>query len=124
MAYEGILQCVPGLVAGGDLTAKQFHAMKLDGAKEVVDADAGEALIGILQNDPAEGEAASVAYLGVSKVKLGAAVNTVGTRLAANADGELIAATTGDYIAGIALETGAENDLISALILIGTEPIA
>lgn len=124
MAYEGILQCIPGLKASADLSAKQFTAMKLSGNLSVVDADAGEASVGILQNNPISGEAATVAYLGVSKAILGDTVAAAGTRLASDVDGKLVPATLGSYVVAIALEAGALNDLRSVLVLPGSEPIA
>ena len=76
---------IPGLLAGASLTAKQFHAVKLAStAGEVVAVNATtDAALGILQNNPADGEVAEVRILGVSKMAMAAAV-AAGTDLGWN----------------------------------------
>ena len=61
---------IPGLLAGADLSSSQFLAVKLAStAKEVITVNAStDAAIGILQNNPADGEEAEVRFLGVSKM--------------------------------------------------------
>ena len=68
---------IPGLLAGADLSAKQFHAVKLAStAKEVVAVNAStDAAIGILQNNPTDGEVAEVRHIGVSKMKMAATID-------------------------------------------------
>ena len=67
---------IPGLLAGASLTTKQFHAVKLAAtAGEVVCVTAStDDAIGILQNNPADGEVAEVRFLGVSKMAMAATV--------------------------------------------------
>lgn len=116
MAFEGILQNVPGIVAGSDLSAKQFHAVKLTGELQVGAAAANDLSLGILQNDPLQGDAAAVAYAGVSKVKSGANL-AVGNRVAPDASGALVPAGSGDFPIGVALEAGVSGDVVSVLLI-------
>jgi len=67
-------------VAGEDMSARQFCIVKAagwdsaTGGLVVVHTGAGEKPIGILQNDPALGEAANIMCEGKSIIRLGAAV--------------------------------------------------
>ena len=117
--------------AGAGLSAKQNHFVKINSSGAAVLAGAGEAAIGVLQNDPTSGQTAAVQVSGVAKVKAGASI-TAGAQVAVNADGEAVAATLGrtntsdaggatdpligSNVMGIALEGGAENDVIAVLI--------
>lgn len=116
MAFEGILQNVPGIVAGSDLSAKQFHAVKLTGDKAVGAAGSADLALGVLQNDPLQGDAAAVAYAGVSKCKLGANV-AVGNRVAPDAAGALAPVSAGQFPIGVALEAGASGEIVSVLLI-------
>ena len=86
---------IPGLVASGDLDAKQYHVVALaTTAKAVKIAASGTvAVLGILQNDPKSGEAASVVCAGMTKAVAGGAI-AVGDLLTANSTGQCIATTT------------------------------
>jgi hypothetical protein len=118
MASQGVLSCVPGLRAAADLSAKQFHAMKITGNHTVNTAGAGELSIGVLQNDPKlVGEAATVAFDGVTKAKAGGAIATAGLELAADAAGALVPAASGDYVIGVALAPAASGDIFEMLLL-------
>lgn len=116
MAFEGILQNVPGIVAGSDLSAKQFHAVKLTGELAVGAAAAGDLALGVLQNDPEQNEGAVVAYAGVSKCKSGGNL-AVGNRVAPDASGALVLAGSGDFPIGVALEAGVSGDVVSVLLI-------
>lgn len=117
MAYEGALCNVPGIKAGADLSAAQFLAVKVDTDGDVVLAGAGEVALGILQDKPAaDGRAATVAAAGVSKCVFGADSVTPGMLLAADANGKLIEAVTGDFVIGICRE-GGDTDEIGSVIL-------
>lgn len=116
MAYENVSHHCVSLVANGDLSAKQFCAVAVNSAGRAVVADAEDQVIGIVQNNPAAGQAANVAYGGVSKGKLGGTV-AAGARVTANASGEIIAAASaGDSVVGVALNGGASGEIISILV--------
>jgi hypothetical protein len=99
-------------IAGADLSGKQFYAVKISAARTVaLGAAATDRCIGILQNDPASGQAAVVRMIGLSKAISGAAV-TVGAEVTSDAAGKLIdvAGATGRCV-GVAVEatTGADQ---------------
>ena len=122
MASEGILVLIPGLKAAADLSAKQFHAVKLTGDHIVNFSGAGDLSVGILQNDPkVVGEASSVACAGVSKAKCGATISAAGLRLAANVAGLLVPAASGDFVIGVSLAPAATNDVFEMLLQLGDE---
>jgi hypothetical protein len=75
----------------------------------------GGPIIGVLQNNPVIGEAGQVLQSGVSKVLCGGTF-AVGALLAVNAAGKFIAAISGYYIVGVALETGANGAIASVLL--------
>ena len=87
---------IPGLVAGADLDAKQYHLVRLAAttAKTVlVAAAATVGIIGVLQNDPKSGEPASVVCAGLTKGVAGGAI-TPGDLVTANTTGQCVATTT------------------------------
>jgi len=100
-------------VTAADLSTKQFYAVKLDATGKLALAGAGDTCIGILQNNPGLGQVATVAVLGSSKAKAGAAV-TAGLPVGADANGKL--ANAGNGI-GIAV-TGAVLDDIFEVMLV------
>lgn len=96
---------IPGLVAGADLSAKQYHLVRLaTTAKTVLVAGAATGpIIGVLQNDPLSGEAASVVCAGMTKSIAGGAISP-GDLLTANSTGQCVATTTANNkVAGKAL---------------------
>lgn len=103
------------LVAAADLTAKQFCAVKVDTNGQAAVAGAGEAGVGILQNNPASGSSASVMISGSSKAKAGGTI-AAGANVAANASGLLVAATTGNYIVGIAKIAAVSGDTFEVIL--------
>lgn len=69
--------------------------------------------------DTTNGRPASIAVGGVVKVKAGGTVNA-GDRLTADSAGKAVATTsTGNVYGFIALENGATDDLVAALVQIG-----
>jgi len=116
MAWELSLFDV-SLEAGEDLSNAQFLAVALDSNGKVVKAKSDTLPIGILQDKPKEGQAANVRMLGISKVVAGGAI-AIGDVLTADDDGRLIAASTGYYPIGIALEAAAQaGRVVTAFIL-------
>ena len=76
--------------------------------------------IGVLQNKPTAGQAATVAYAGTSKLLAGAAVaaaDLIGTDAAGKADPKVPGTDTTEYVAGTALTAASgAGEIISALI--------
>ena len=113
MAYEGILQCIPGLVSGEDLSASTvaFKFVKLSADRTVVVCSgATDKPIGVLQAPTptsATGQAVTVVGLGVTKVQADASL-TAGNLIGTSADGQADAKTPGtdttEYVVGTVLE--------------------
>jgi len=117
---------IPGFKTGicsaaADLSAKQFHAVKITAAFAVnLTSVAGESTFGVLQNTPTSGQAAEVMHTGVTKVVAGAAISA-GADVMAGADGRVItAATAGSKIIGRALEAAVNaNEIVSVYLNAG-----
>jgi hypothetical protein len=108
-----------GFIAGADLSAAQYKAVKLAStAGEVVLATAADkAALSILQNDPAEGQPALLPGPGdTCKAIAGAADIAIGDWLVANSTSQLTDVTTG-FVVAIALEaSSAVGNYISVMI--------
>lgn len=114
MAYEESAVIVT-LPANGDLSANQFKFVKLNSSGRLVACGAGEPAVGVLQDDPrAAGRAAMVAIGGIVKAKAEGTV-AAGADVASDADGGIIAATTGQIVLGTAVTGGASGEIISIL---------
>jgi|688.fasta_scaffold186437_2 hypothetical protein len=116
MAYENNTETF-SIPAAADLSTHQYKLVTVNSSGQVALANATALVCGVLQNKPtAAGQAATVAYGGVSKC-LAAGVITAGARVTADANGLAIAAATaGDAVIGIALATAAANDIIPVLV--------
>ena len=90
--YTNSFMTIPtGLMASGDLSAKQYHVVKMAStAGRVVAVNATtDTAIGVLQNDPTDGQAALVAGLGYVKAVSGTSVLAAGTAVGFNTTGRL-----------------------------------
>ena len=125
MAYDqsgsGILIT---LTAAANLSAKQYNFVKLDANGDVVLTDAsgtGEIPIGVLQNAPTSGQAATVMIVGISKVEAGVAFDE-GVKIACSDsgssadDGQAVAADASDNVVGQTITAGAADEYITAAI--------
>jgi hypothetical protein len=109
------------LVAGADLSSKQYLFVKLNTSGQAVICDgATDSPIGVLQNDPASGEEASVLVVGGTKLVAGAAINPgvkIGTSATAKADAKVAGTDTTEYTVGVVLlGSAADGDIITAVI--------
>jgi len=96
--------------ANGDLSDYQYRWVKLEAAGTVAICGNGEAPIGILQNDPEDGEQANVMLMGISNLVAHAAIavnETIGSQ--ANGRGVTVNADTNTYNA-VALEAANDQD--------------
>lgn len=123
MAIEGILQSLPGASASADLSAKQFHIVKMTGDKTVTFCAAVTDLcMGVLQDAPTSGQPANVAIGGLSKVLAGGTITAgqlVGTDNAGKAVAIVAGTDTTQYILGRAITGGASGEYISVLVTPG-----
>tara|TARA_R100000005_G_C4983015_1_gene192192 strand:+ start:977 stop:1360 length:384 start_codon:yes stop_codon:yes gene_type:complete len=119
MAYAGQQICAT-FEAGADLSAKQYHFVKLSAANTVnVCSAITDIPIGILQNKPGSGEAATVCLFGISKVSADgtlAAGNLIGTSADSQADAIAAGSDTTVYTMGQALEAAAAGDTVSMFL--------
>ena len=103
------------LVASADLSTKQYNAVKIDSNGQAALAGAGEAVAGILVNNPVAGQSASIQIGGVCKGKAGGTI-AAGAAVTPNASGVFITATTGNFIAGYAKEAAVTGDTFAVLL--------
>lgn len=124
MAWELPNFCIGNLTAAADLSASQYRCVKVTADNQINLADTqGEVILGVLQDKPAQGEAAEVTVVGVTKVVAGAAL-TAGQAWGVDAQGRAVpvtpgtGGTVGDFIAGIVVE-GAANAGELATVTVG-----
>ena len=104
-------------VAGADLSARQYTLVTCNGItadgenRTVVTPAAGAKADGVLINNPGNTRAATVVVFGRTKVKAGGAI-PAGAEVQTNANGQVIAATTGIRV-GKALEAAVANQIIT-----------
>lgn len=107
------------LIAAQDMRTKQYRALRGSGDKlcEIASQSAGGPVegIGVLQNKPNSGDHATVGYMGISKMVCGATV-TRNRLITAQESGQATDATSGDFAFGMAMETGADGEVISVLL--------
>tara|TARA_Y100001938_G_scaffold150907_1_gene244308 strand:+ start:4879 stop:5265 length:387 start_codon:yes stop_codon:yes gene_type:complete len=119
MATQESLTCIT-LEAGADLSGDQYKMVKLSAAKTIVlCSNATDAPVGVLQNKPGSGEAATVAVSGACKLLAGGTVNAgdfVGTDASGTADAKTPGSDTTEYVIGRALTGAASGEVLTALI--------
>lgn len=102
--------------AGEDLSAAQYHAVKMNTSGKIVKGTAGARCVGILQDDPGNDQVGSVMGLGISPAVYGASVNP-GDELTSDANGHLVPAVAGQPVIAYALEAGSANEEHSVLVM-------
>lgn len=119
MAYEELLQSV-SLDAASDLSGSQYRFVVVTAEHTIGSPSAsGDKALGVLQNKPdgsTVNEAATVGVLGISKVEVGTGGVTAGDEVTTDADGKAITAASGNNIAGVALATGADTEVVPVLL--------
>jgi hypothetical protein len=119
MAWENS-QARITLTAAADLSALQYRFVKVDGdGKAAICGDDGNA-IGVLQNAPGSGEAATIAISGVTKLYIGT-TSTLdsGSIISCEADGAGKIQDSGAYRLGICLEDSTANGDIISIVFTG-----
>lgn len=122
MAYEASQPLKITLKAAADLSAKQYHFVKVDSSGDAAACTgATDRPVGVLQNKPtAAGQTCEIVVIGVTKISSDAAL-TEGTLIGTSADGQADAKTPGtdttEYVVGQMLtETGAAGVIGTALV--------
>ena len=119
MAWENS-QLKITLMAAADLSSSQYRFVIVDGdGKAALSGDDGNA-IGVLQNTPEAGEAATVAISGVTKLYIGT-TSTLdsGSIISSQAEGAGKIQDSGAYRLGIALEDSTANGDIISIVFTG-----
>lgn len=110
----------PGvLVAGSDLSTKQFLPVKVGTDGLVALSGEGEHAIGILQNKPVAGEACEIEMDGICKALMGDTIANAGTKLKADTDNRLVAAGSGDHVVAILLVPSVADGDLAAVKVVG-----
>jgi hypothetical protein len=122
MAYEISNYSVKvTLVAGADLSAKQYTFVKVNSSGEAIAAAAATDIpIGVLQNAPTSGQEAEVLIVGGTKIVAGAAIADgaqIGTTSAGKAAALVAGTDTTKYVVGTLLtESAADGNIVTAVI--------
>ena len=104
--------------AGGDLSGKQYYFVKMDSDQQVILCTAAtDKVIGILQNKPESGEAATVRILGRSKVVADAAL-AIGDIISTQTDGQAQVVAATEYSKGIVIKAVSNAAEVAEVILI------
>lgn len=120
MAYEAAQIKVGQFTASADLSAKQYHFVKMSGNDTVtVCAAITDVPVGVLQNNPASGGVAEVALLGVTKVVADgtlAAGNLIGTSADGQADAIAAGTDTTVYLMGVAVSAASAGETTTMIL--------
>lgn len=123
MAFSTDYRTLPGLVAGADLSAKQFHIVKLASTAGQVVLNGTSVFsanfCGILMNKPASGEEAEVAIDGVCKMIVATSTIVAGDGIGCNTTSKGTDAGTtdnGPRIAKAVEASAAANDIITVML--------
>lgn len=95
-------------VAGADLSAKQYCAVKQSTTSRqvVLASTGGEAIAGILENSPASGQVVIINQRGITQAQIGTGGVTAGDQLMTEAaTGKLVTKTSTNAVVGVAVET-------------------
>lgn len=104
------------VVASEDLSAAQFLAVTKTATGAALATSLGEAIIGVLNNDPQMGEPGEVVNGGQTKWVAGGAIAD-GDSVTTAADGECATAGTGHIVHGIAMAAAAgQGEIIPVLL--------
>jgi len=115
---------IPGMVAGEDMSGKQYRGVVISADFTVVGVSNANTSkpIGILQNDPTSGEPAVIAMCGVCRAEAGGTI-TVGDSLAYNNSGDVISdaevtdgTATDLHIIGMAIQAGVDTEIITIVL--------
>jgi L-serine deaminase len=106
--------------AAADLSSSQFTFVAIHATTDTITQAGAGARAFPLMDDPASGEAGSVALAGVAKVMAAADINAM-VEVTSDASGHMVAASTGDEILGLTLEPVLDNAYGQILIIpVGT----
>ena len=115
MAYE-LLKTKSIKCGSASLASYQFSFVKIGSDGLLALPSAGGYAVGVLQDKPVAGDPGAVCFPGdITKVMCGAGGFSAGGDVATDASGYAVAATSGHYALGIALEAGVNGFLATIL---------
>lgn len=115
MAVEELIYST-SVIAGSDLSARQFCCVKLNASGQMILSGAGENALGILQDKPPSGQVGAICCLGKSMAVLGSDVSA-GQNLTPDANGKLVPATGSDAVVAVAAESGSDGEVRSVYVV-------
>lgn len=119
MALEGRLDIRESIEASGDLSTNQYQFVTIDGNGQLALAGAGAGPAFVLVDKPdAAGVEGTVILIGKTKVEAGGTVSA-GDFVTPDASGLAVVSSTGDNVAGIALEDAASGELFKMRAVAG-----
>ena len=120
MAYESPSITLGTLTAAADLSAKQYHFVKLASATTVnVCSATTDRAIGILQNNPTSGQQAIIQIFGISKVVADGTIafnNVIGTSADSQADAIVPGTDTSVVTLGIAIQAASASETFTMFL--------
>jgi len=120
MAYEAPSITLGTLTAAADLSAKQYHFVKLASATTVnVCTATTDRAIGILQNNPTSGQQAVIQIFGISKVVADGTIafnNVIGTSADSQADAIVPGTDTSVVTLGIAIQAASASETFTMFL--------
>ncbi len=116
------------LIAGEDLSAKQYRFAKLSGDNKVKVCDAAtDVPVGVIQNRPESGEVAEIAWFGKVPVVVGEVAIIAGAQVGTDANGKAVAIDPDGvddyYYVGQAVTGGDPGEVIEVLMNCATPVI-
>lgn len=121
MATESMQAVTLSVLAGEDLSAKQYRFVKLDTDGTLIACTAtADRPLGVLQNSPGDGQVGLVCVSGVTKIIAGGSAS-VGNPVFTSASATAVTAAVGGaasamYVAGTFLEGAAAGQVVSAVV--------
>lgn len=104
--------------AGADLTGDTNKLVKIDSATDtIVLCVADDQAFGVLRNAPDTGESAIVASFGALTKAISAATLPAGSLCKPDANGELVAATAGDFASFITTKASVAGDVVQGHVV-------
>jgi hypothetical protein len=100
-----------------DLTGKNFHFAALDPttAEIMVPTQPGVTCVGVVYEEAALGQPATIQLSGIGKVVCGAQI-VAGTRVCTDASGQAVPSSHTEFECGTALTGGASGEIISVYL--------
>lgn len=116
-AYFGeTLKSGSGMMAAGDLTAAQFHAVVINASGEIELAAAGATGVKILNNKPNVGENCHLTDIGENKAVAGGAI-LKGAKVEVGTGGKFVTKGTGAAVGECRVPAAADGDVITIFLL-------